>query len=118
MSNMSNPFSELPDLQKWVATKGFLQEVQVQIEKDCTLLDVKFESKDPGTLEEIALELLPYIIEARGNKPDLIMKAINRVDLTEKQMRRVMNYKGDYNENLCKGIVLREFQKVVFRHTL
>ena len=115
---MSDPFSELPDLNKWVESKGFLQDVQAQIEKDCMLLNVKFSSEDPASLEEIVQELLPYIVDARSNKPELIMKAINRVDLTEKQMKRVMHYTGDYNENLCKGIVLREFQKVVFRRTL
>ena len=115
---MGDVFSEVPDLNKWIRTKGFLQEVQAQIEKDCMLLEVSFSNKDPESLEGIVQELLPYIIDARSNKPELIMKAINRVDLTEKQMKRVMNYAGDYNENLCKGIVLREFQKVVFRHTL
>src|SRR5438128_798926 len=115
---MGDVFNELPDLQKWLHTKGFLQEVQAQVEKDCMLLNVKFLNDHPVSLEEIVQELLPYIIEARSNKPELIMKAINRVDLTEKQMKRVMHYSGDYNQNLCKGIVLREFQKVVFRHTL
>lgn len=115
---MSEDFFQFPELQQWLQTKGFLQEVQAQIEKDFALLDVKFLNIVPESLPDLVEELLPYIIQARKNKPDLIMKVINRVDLTEKQMKRVQNYPGDYNENLCKGIVLREFQKLVFRKSL
>lgn len=43
------------------------------------------------------------------------MRAVNRVDLSENQYRKVKSMPGNFCENLAKAAVLRAFQKVHMR---
>lgn len=101
----------LPD-----ATPEFLLQTKLQIEKDLGLTgfhyDNLFQPEDlPSLVPQLALKIAALKDSASGD----LMKVIYRVDLTERQYRRVGNMPGIWAENMAKAIVLRAFQKVVIR---
>ena len=97
------------------ATADVLQKVKLQIEKDLALCNFTYPFETVRDLPALVPELLAKIEELKQRGSADIMKIIFRVDLTERQYKKVGNMEGEWALNLAKAIVLREFQKIVIR---
>lgn len=98
------------------ATPEVLMETKKQIEKDLGLTGFEYESVDqPIDLPSLVPELALKIEALKNSGSGDLMKVVYRVDLTEKQYKKVSLMPGEWHENLAKAIVLREFQKIVIR---
>lgn len=107
---------ELSDIANFNTTPDILMQVKLQIEKDLGLAGFTYNFVHaPSNLPELVPELAKKIDEMRNRSSSDLMKVIYRVDLTERQYKKVSAMPGDWAQNLAKAIVLREFQKVVIR---
>lgn len=98
------------------ATPEILLQTKLQIEKDLGLADFQYEGVgQPLDLPSLVPELALKIEKLRNSGSSDLMKIIYRVDLTERQYKKVSLMPGEWSENLAKAIVLREFQKIVIR---
>lgn len=95
--------------------EGLLESTLIQLNKDLGISGIYLEISPLISLQQIAECLLPHINSILINKPGMVMKIIYRIDLTEKQFKKVQLMKGDYPLNLSKAIVLRAFQKIILR---
>lgn len=109
---MAEDFSEI-NLRD--ATPEMLLKVKVQIEKDLALSSFTYSIEQPDNLQQLVPELHNKIAELKEKNSADIMKIVYRVDLTEKQYKKVAAMEGDWAQNLAKAIVLREFQKIIIR---
>ncbi|MBS3913777.1 MAG: hypothetical protein KG003_04715 [Bacteroidetes bacterium] len=98
------------------ATPELLLQLKLQIEKDLGLTGFQYAFEGaPVDLPSLVPELQEIIDKLKSNNSGDLMKIVYRVDLTEKQYKKVSAMPGEWAENLAKAIVLREFQKVVIR---
>jgi hypothetical protein len=98
------------------ATPEVLMQTKLQIEKDLGLTAFLYEHMgQPTDLPSLVPELALKIETLRNSGSADLMKVVYRVDLTERQYKKVSLMPGDWCENLAKAIVLREFQKIVIR---
>lgn len=95
-----------------------LQLVIDQINKDFGISGIYFEVSPLISLQQIVEIIFTDIVKLHNQKPGILMKIIYRVDLSEKQFKKVQKIKGDYCLNLSKAIVLREFQKIILRRKI
>ncbi len=107
---------EVTDLKLINATEEILLKVKLQIEKDLSFCGFLYSLDSVKDLSSLLPELLEKIKELSRHGAGDIMKIVNRVDLTEKQYRTVNIMEGEWASNLAKGIVLREFQKIILRN--
>jgi len=98
------------------ATPEILLKVKVQIEKDLALCGFTYSFEDVKDLTTLLPELQYKIEQLKENNSNDIMKIVYRVDLTERQYKKVSAMPGEWCENFAKAIVLREFQKVIIRN--
>jgi hypothetical protein len=107
---------ELSDITNFDTTPDILMQVKLQIEKDLGLAGFSYSFPDgPVDLPALVPELAEKIGAMRDRASGDLMKIIYRVDLTERQYKKVSVMPGEWVENIAKAIVLREFQKVVIR---
>jgi hypothetical protein len=107
---------EFSDINPFNATPELLMQVKLQIEKDMGLTGFQYSfTETPIDLPTLVPELALKIEDMRNKTSSDLMKIIYRVDLTERQYKKVSAMPGEWSENLAKAIVLREFQKVVIR---
>ncbi|MSP58335.1 MAG: hypothetical protein CK532_03400 [Flavobacteriales bacterium] len=111
MDEVSLWTNELPSKE----TPEMIQGVVSQIEKDFLMAKFVFSHGLHNSLESLLPEITLCIESLRFDQPDLWMKIVNRVDLSEKQYRFVQKMGGPSSENMAKAVVLREFQKVYSR---
>ncbi|MBK8146370.1 MAG: hypothetical protein IT244_12275 [Bacteroidia bacterium] len=112
MSDLEN----LNQLSKEDATPEVLLKTKEQIEKDLGLCGFQYAEVDqPTALPELVPELSEKIEFLKNSGSSDLMKIVYRVDLTEKQYKKVGLMPGLWHENLAKAIVLRAFQKVIIR---
>lgn len=97
------------------ATAEVLEKVKAQIEKDLALCGFQYSFQTAADLPALVPELSTKMAELKQRNSSDIMKIIYRVDLTEKQYRKVVEMPGEWCDNMAKAIVLREFQKIVIR---
>lgn len=97
------------------ATPEVLHKVKVQIEKDLALCGFTYSFEYPANLPAMVPELHAKILELKEKNSSDIMKIVYRVDLTEKQYKKLSQMPGEWAENFAKAIVLREFQKIIIR---
>lgn len=108
-----NPQDELtlPD-----ATPELLMQTKLQIEKDLGLTGFVYNNIDqPVDLPCMIPDLAEKLLELKQSGSSDLMKIIYRVDLTERQYKKVSLMKGDWHLNMAKAIILREFQKIYIR---
>lgn len=106
----------LYELNEYSTTPDVLLQVKLQIEKDLGLTGFKYSWSDvPKDLPAMVPELDDKILQLKSSSSGDLMKIIYRVDLTEKQYRKLSSMPGEWSTNLAKAIVLREFQKVLIR---
>ncbi|MFN5890360.1 MAG: hypothetical protein ACK448_08195 [Bacteroidota bacterium] len=106
---------EVLDLTELSKNLEFLEEVAFQIEKDFSLIAFELKFKPYNSLESMIGEVESAIESVRHTQPNLWMKIVYRVDLTEKQYRFAKGLHGETSANLAKGVILREAQKVYTR---
>lgn len=104
-------------IEEYDITPEILEKVKLQIEKDLGLCGFQY----PAHFQAVNLpvfvpDLKEKIEQLKSVNSGDIMKIVYRVDLTEKQFKKVSQMPGDWCENLAKAIVLREFQKIVIRN--
>ncbi len=109
---------EILDLTELGNNVEFLESVAFQIEKDFGMIGFEFKQRPYTSLESMIPELELAIEDVRSKQPSLWMKIVFRVDLTEKQYRFAQGLQGEPAENLAKGVILREAQKVYTRKKL
>lgn len=106
----------LNQLSEHDATPEILLKTRIQIEKDLGLCGFVYANVDqPSSLPELVPELSEKIEQLRNAGSSDLMKIVYRVDLTERQYKKVSAMPGLWHENLAKAIVLREFQKIIIR---
>lgn len=111
--NLPENLHELSDVN---STPEMLMQTKFQIEKDLGLAGFSYpEMADPKDLTQLVPAVADKMEQLRSSGSSDIMKIVYRVDLTEKQYKKVCNMPGDWHLNMAKAIVLREFQKIVIR---
>ena len=111
--NLPENLHEITDVN---STPEMLLQTKLQIEKDLGLSGFAYSWQDtPKDLTTLVPELSDKLEQLRNSGSSDIMKIVYRVDLTEKQYKKVSNMPGEWYENMAKAIVLREFQKIVIR---
>lgn len=104
-------------IDEYDTTPELLLAVKLQIEKDLGLCGFQYpEGFQPVDLPVLVPDLQKKIETLKDSQSGDLMKIVYRVDLTEKQFKKVSQMPGDWSENLAKAIVLREFQKIVIRN--
>jgi hypothetical protein len=108
--------NDLHEIKPGDATPEILLQTKLQIEKDLGLTGFTYPWEGaPSDLPELVPDLTEKIESLKNNDSSSLMKVVYRVDLTERQYKKVSGMPGSWSENLAKAIVLREFQKVVIR---
>lgn len=106
----------ITDISEFDATPEMLLATKLQIEKDLGLSGFAYvHLEHPKNLPEMVPELAMKIEELKEKGSSDLMKIVYRVDLTERQYKKVSAMPGLWHENLAKAIVLREFQKIIIR---
>lgn len=96
-------------------TADMLQGTRDQLAKDLSIADFTFPEKEYHDLPSIVHEVAAFFELLQTQNPAALMRAVNRVDLSESQYRKVKSMPGDFCQNLAKAAVLRAFQKVIIR---
>ncbi len=100
------------NLKHYFDKEGFAAALILQLEKDT---DVLLTNKDSiRSFNDIYEQLLPILRIKFKNNTEW-MRVINRVDLSEKQIKNLSTFPGDYLEKITKAILMRVFQKVALR---
>ena len=107
--------NENTELEQQNPSAEMLRETVMQLEKDLGIAGFCFTTKIFNTLPAVALEIAAFFDTLEQSNPAALMRAVNRVDLSENQYRKVKTMPGNFCENLAKAAVLRAFQKVHMR---
>jgi hypothetical protein len=107
--------TENTDLEQQNASAEMLRETIQQLEKDLGIAGFGFSQKEYNNLPSRAVEITAFYENLEQSNPPALMRAVNRVDLSENQFRKVKTMPGNFCENLAKATVLRAFQKVHMR---
>ena len=101
--------NENTELEQQNPSAEMLRETVEQLTKDLGIAGFSFTNQSFDNLPAVAMETLEQ------SNPAARMRAVNRVDLSENQYRKVKSMPGNFCENLAKAAVLRAFQKVHMR---
>lgn len=105
----------LDELDLHSPSADMLQGTREQLAKDLSIADFEFAEVNYPDLPSMVREVQAFFEKLQQQNPAALMRAVNRVDLSESQYRKVKSMPGDFCENLAKAAVLRAFQKVVIR---
>jgi len=117
---MSTEVQELPSsgddgLRRWLDRAEVLASTVAQLRKDLSLgADELIEPPaDEGAFEAVRAQVLTALARSQGSDTTSLSRAINRIDLTERQVNAAMD-RGGLNE-LAGAMVHRALQKVLSR---
>ena len=107
--------NENTDLEQQNPSAEMLRETVEQLTKDLGIAGFSFTNQSFDNLPAVAMEIAAFFETLEQSNPAALMRAVNRVDLSENQYRKVKSMPGNFCENLAKAAVLRAFQKVHMR---